>query len=255
MLLTFTELLRTKPKKISNPDFGWRIHKHLYCQQRDFATITVRRLENSTADRRDWRFTDILRVTPYGIGFLKDPDAQTLKFLGIETRKPRDRSTDGTLFEWICPNTKKWVSKIGRFPIEIRNEEVFVSPPGVRTVNEEKRRAFNAKLKEVRTFFRVRAKLGVFDDIDPRKLRRDYRYLCGDKSFVEVLNTVTVDNLGSFMPLLAWMFRHWWTSDSTTLGECSVNMLDRFNATVDAERERCKLELGAITYEVPKLIS
>lgn len=201
--------------------------------------------------KEDWKFEALAYCFSSGWQALTDDafrDADMKKLIGFSTRKIPGRAVQGLIFSWYDVSRRHTVEVQGRYPIKIYSDYIAASPVAVRTVDETKRKAFNAKLKEIRNFFRVRAKLGVFDNFVIGECKD--RWHENRKPFVETLLAVDVNDINTFKPILGKMVRWTWQAPEI-FADLNQDLLKMFNQVIDSEREQCKLELDVVAYVVP----
>lgn len=249
-MLTYNDLVRLRPQR-SRTSYGWRVCKSIYCQESN-GVFLLSRKDSRYKNKEDWKF-EVLAYCSSSSGWqaLTDDafcDADMKKLIGFSVRKIPGRAVHGLIFSWYDVGKQRTIEIQGRYPIKIYSDYIAASPVAVRTVDETKRRAFNAKLKEVRNFFRVRAKLGVFNNfvIDECK----DTWFKNRKSFVETLLAVDVNDINTFKPILGRMTRWTWRAPKV-FADLGRDLLEMFNQVIDSEREQCKIELDVVTYVVP----
>ncbi len=253
-MLSFEDLRNRAPRHMTN-EYGWRLEHNIYYRPVDKAcsAYVIRKRTSAGPIKTEWTFLDLFQIDGYdNVTPIGDPQLRSsasLSALGITVQSARTKAHNGVEFHWISGNRVtgfKRVTTVGAFPIQVVGGQLIVSKPGVRTIDEEKRRAFNAKLREIRNVFRIRAKLGVFDNFHIQAVRK--KYYKDNASFVKLLMDVDVSNLDTFEPILGAMFQYFWPHNSVTISDTKEDLLKRFDLTVDRFRESCKRELDVVTY-------
>lgn len=250
-MLTYYDLQNSRPRR-SRTTYGWRIHRSIYAMPLEgVAGFKLREKLRRRDDTGQPMFVDLAICSPNGWQALTDKAfriTELQRAIGFEATKIPGRAEEGLVFHWYDSALRKQVTRKGNFPITILPDQIIVSPVKVRQIDEAKRKAFNAKLKEVRNFFRVRAKLGVFNNFTLGECKD--AWFLSRQSFVKTLLAVDVSDLNTFKPILGRMFYWAWRSPEV-IADMDIDLLVRFNQVIDSEREQCKIELDVVTYVVP----
>lgn len=232
---------------------GWRLSPYVFLKQDgdDFVVFKLgsilkydhnsRRYVQVPISERKIVDPELFRITRHGE--YKVYNTLYARELGFRISKTDRRQSDG--YHFWAPS---FGDATGAFPIFISNSGIRVSPEGIRTVDNEKRLAFNRKLKTIRNVFRVRAKLGAFNHFTKKHID-EYVHRRTFKDVLSIINHIDVENLDTFLPLFHEMFRYRLNFHPSSIAD--MDLVREFNLYINRTRETVKRALGVVTF-VPR---
>lgn len=141
---------------------------------------------------------------------------------------------------------------------------VGVDPPKERVFNKEKQKALNDKIKAIRRFFRVRAKLGVFNNFDPKIFEDEYHQIAGEfpirhwyfestnykpyaENVLKMFDSIDPTDVHTFEKLVWVLYRRKnYRYDYNAI--CKMDWGKAFESYLRAIKEGLRIHTGAVEY-------
>lgn len=204
------------------------------------------------APKEQWELKPVAEIHPTHVLILEDMNNGPMEDLfELRSFAATSNKTQGKV--WMFRGQQL----IGELPIMIKDGQISsLTPPKVRTVDNDKRNELNREIKRVRNLLRVRAKLGAFDSVTQRQLNEYAGQKIGlaiwqvarnPAMVLKLLNDVNPEKLESFYPLL-WFIAGYKYYFSITNNHNNVDWVSRYNAVIASVRESLKRELGVVEY-------